>query len=104
MAKADRRIQRTRELLQKSLIDLIGERGYDAITVQDIVAPVVTAPPAVTIACTDSHDPTVTTVLGVGTAEDACSGASTPTYSDAAPTPGSCAGNYSFVRTWTTFQ
>jgi AcrR family transcriptional regulator len=37
MTKPDRRIQRTRELLQKSLIDLINERGYDAITVQDIV-------------------------------------------------------------------
>jgi AcrR family transcriptional regulator len=37
MAKTDRRVQRTRELLQRALIDLIGERGYDAITVQDIV-------------------------------------------------------------------
>jgi AcrR family transcriptional regulator len=37
MAKTDRRVQRTRELLQKSLIDLIGEHGYDAITVQEIV-------------------------------------------------------------------
>src|SRR5689334_21487919 len=33
----DKRIQRTRELLQKALIELINERGYDAITVQDIV-------------------------------------------------------------------
>jgi AcrR family transcriptional regulator len=37
MAKPDRRVQRTRELLQKALIDLISERGYDAITIQDIV-------------------------------------------------------------------
>jgi AcrR family transcriptional regulator len=37
MVKIDRRTQRTRELLQKSLIELINERGYDAITVQDIV-------------------------------------------------------------------
>ena len=37
MTKTDRRVQRTRELLQKSLIELIGERGYDAITIQDIV-------------------------------------------------------------------
>lgn len=37
MTKTDRRVQRTRELLQKSLINLIGERGYDAITIQDIV-------------------------------------------------------------------
>ena len=37
MAKTDRRVQRTRELLQKALIELIGERGYDAITIQEIV-------------------------------------------------------------------
>ncbi|HZA57331.1 MAG TPA: TetR/AcrR family transcriptional regulator [Candidatus Udaeobacter sp.] len=37
MTKTDRRVQRTRELLQKTLIELITERGYDAITIQDIV-------------------------------------------------------------------
>ena len=37
MAKPDRRVQRTRELLQKALIELMHERGYDAITVQEIV-------------------------------------------------------------------
>ena len=37
MAKADRRVQRTRALLQKALIDLISELGYDAITIQHIV-------------------------------------------------------------------
>lgn len=37
MPKMDRRIQRTRDLLQKALIELIDERGYDAITIQDIV-------------------------------------------------------------------
>ncbi len=36
MTKTDRRIQRTRDLLQKALIELISERGYDAITIQDI--------------------------------------------------------------------
>ncbi len=36
MSKTDRRVQRTRELLQKALIELIGERGYDLITIQDI--------------------------------------------------------------------
>ena len=35
--KTDRRVQRTRELLQKALIELISERGYNAITIQDIV-------------------------------------------------------------------
>jgi len=37
MTKTDRRVQRTRERLQKALIELISERGYDAITIQDIV-------------------------------------------------------------------
>ena len=37
MTRTDRRVQRTRELLQKALIDLIGERGYAGITIQDIV-------------------------------------------------------------------
>src|SRR6266498_3684845 len=37
MTDTDRRVQRTRELLQKALIELIGEREYDAITIQDIV-------------------------------------------------------------------
>ena len=35
--KTDRRIQRTRELLQKALIELTSERDYDAITIQDII-------------------------------------------------------------------
>ena len=37
MRKTDRRTQRTRELLQQALIELISERGYDAISIQDIV-------------------------------------------------------------------
>jgi AcrR family transcriptional regulator len=37
MTKTDRRVQRTRELLQKALIELISERRYDAITIQDLV-------------------------------------------------------------------
>ncbi len=37
MTKMDRRTKRTRERLQKALIELIGERGYDIITIQDIV-------------------------------------------------------------------
>ncbi|HEU4341452.1 MAG TPA: helix-turn-helix domain-containing protein [Candidatus Binatia bacterium] len=37
MTKADRRVKRTRELLQKTLIGLINERGYDSITIRDIV-------------------------------------------------------------------
>lgn len=37
MTKTDRRVQRTRELLQNALIGLMSEREYDAITIQDIV-------------------------------------------------------------------
>lgn len=37
MKNTDRRVQRTRELLQKALINLINEQGYDAITIQDVV-------------------------------------------------------------------
>jgi len=37
MAKTDRRVERTRELLQKALMELIAERGYDSITIQEIV-------------------------------------------------------------------
>src|SRR5215510_4017956 len=36
-AKTDRRVRRTRELLQRALLSLIQERGYDRITVQDII-------------------------------------------------------------------
>ena len=37
MVKADRRVLRTRELLQQALVALVSERRYEAITVQDIV-------------------------------------------------------------------
>lgn len=37
MTKTDRRVGRTRQLLQKALIELIREHGYDSITIQDIV-------------------------------------------------------------------
>jgi AcrR family transcriptional regulator len=35
-AKPDRRVQRTRQLLRDSLIALILDKGYDAVTIQDI--------------------------------------------------------------------
>jgi AcrR family transcriptional regulator len=35
--KVDRRVQRTRQLLHDALINLILEKGYDRITVQDII-------------------------------------------------------------------
>lgn len=34
--KIDRRIQRTRQVLKQSLLQLIHEKGYDAVTIQDI--------------------------------------------------------------------
>ena len=37
MPKMDRRVERTRESLQKALIELIAEQGYDSITIQEIV-------------------------------------------------------------------
>ncbi len=36
-AKVDRRVRRTRELLRTALYSLVLERGYDRITVQDII-------------------------------------------------------------------
>ena len=36
MTRTNRRAQRTREDLQKTLIELMGEKAYDAITIQDI--------------------------------------------------------------------
>lgn len=34
--RLDRRIQRTRELLQQAMIELVVEKGYEAISIQDI--------------------------------------------------------------------
>lgn len=34
---SDRRVQRTRKVLQEAMVQLIREKGYDAITVQDIL-------------------------------------------------------------------
>jgi AcrR family transcriptional regulator len=36
-APTDRRVRRTRELLRRALLSLIQERGYDRITIQDIL-------------------------------------------------------------------
>ena len=35
--KIDRRVQRTRQILQEALLALILEKGYDAVTVQDVI-------------------------------------------------------------------
>ncbi|MFN8375405.1 MAG: helix-turn-helix domain-containing protein [Anaerolineae bacterium] len=36
MKREDRRVDRTRALLQQALMELIREKGYDAVTIQDI--------------------------------------------------------------------
>jgi len=36
MTTTDRRVRRTREMLQQALIALVGERRYEAITIQDL--------------------------------------------------------------------
>jgi AcrR family transcriptional regulator len=36
-SKADRRIRRTRDMLQEALLGLMIEKGYEAVTVQDII-------------------------------------------------------------------
>jgi AcrR family transcriptional regulator len=33
----DRRVQKTRKLLQDALIELVGEKGYESITIQEIL-------------------------------------------------------------------
>lgn len=35
--RGDRRVRRTRDLLRRALLDLIREKGFDRVTVQDIV-------------------------------------------------------------------
>ncbi len=70
------------------------------INVTDTQGPTFTfCPPTANISCTDSQLPANT---GLATATDACSNA-TMTYNDGVSTPGAptCAGNYSFTRTWT---
>jgi AcrR family transcriptional regulator len=37
MNQDDRRVQRTRSLLQRALMELIREKGYDSVTIQEIV-------------------------------------------------------------------
>jgi len=37
--RIDRRVQRTRQLLQDALMALVLEKGYDKITVQSIIMP-----------------------------------------------------------------
>jgi AcrR family transcriptional regulator len=36
--REDRRVQRTQELLKTAMMELVAEKGYDAVTVQDVTA------------------------------------------------------------------
>ena len=67
------------------------------ITVDDSTPPVVSCPNDVTIACTDSTDPTDT---GFATASDNCDNNPSVTYEDSAVT-GNCADEMIIERTWT---
>jgi AcrR family transcriptional regulator len=37
VTKPDRRVRRTRQALQSALLDLMAEKGYEAVTIQDII-------------------------------------------------------------------
>src|SRR5512133_3316075 len=68
-----------------------------AISVQDITAPVITCPADVVLTC---EDPTAPAATGFATATDNCDAAPVITFADNT-LPGSCAGNYTITRTWT---
>ena len=70
------------------------------ITVQDISAPVITCPNAVTINCQDSQLPANT---GSATAIDNCDVNPVISYADVIVV-GNCLGNYTINRTWTSID
>ena len=81
------------------IADLCGNEGtcVQTVVIKDTIAPVITCPPAVVLACGDPSDPAHT---GVATATDNCNGTVTITHSDAA-TPANCTGHAGIDRTWT---
>jgi len=66
------------------------------VVVSDTVAPVITCPADITVQCNTSTDPSNT---GSATANDACDGAVTPTYTDSTAA-GSCPFASTITRTW----
>ncbi|WP_172594388.1 HYR domain-containing protein [Mariniphaga sediminis] len=67
------------------------------ITVRDNIKPVITVPSNISIACSDSQDPSNT---GQATATDNCS-VPTITFTDSIGNPSAnCANNYTIFRTW----
>ncbi len=81
-----------------SATDACGNRSScnQIITIQDIVAPVLTCPANITISCDDSTLPATT---GTVIANDNCDSAPVVSYTDII-VPGSCASNYTISRTW----
>ncbi|NOT02319.1 MAG: hypothetical protein HOP29_17060 [Phycisphaerales bacterium] len=67
------------------------------ITVIDIVAPTVSCPVDVTVACDSPADPGTT---GSATADDVCDAAPAVSHADAT-TPGACDDEFVITRTWT---
>ncbi len=67
-----------------------------AITIQDLTAPLLTCPADITITCTSSTDPAAT---GMATATDNCGDVPTISYADVTM-GGSCPQNFSIMRTW----
>jgi hypothetical protein len=67
------------------------------VTVADVTPPTITAPPAISIGCSEPLDPSANHSLGFATAWDNCG--VLISYHDAAPTVSTCSSV--FVRTWT---
>jgi ribosomal protein S26 len=74
------------------------------ITVNDNVAPTITAPSGTTVTCSGDVPAGITTYAGFvsagGTASDNCTGAIAISFSDAT-TPGTCANKFTVTRTYT---
>ncbi|MCF8239043.1 MAG: DUF3494 domain-containing protein, partial [Saprospiraceae bacterium] len=68
------------------------------ITISDLIAPAITCPIDVTLACTDPTDPGAT---GMATATDNCSLNPVISFADMVTPSGLCSQNYTINRTWT---
>jgi large repetitive protein len=71
------------------------------ITVQDLVAPVITCPADATVSCEQSLNPMVNTALGTATSVDNCDPAPGVSFTDFS-TAGNCPQERTILRTWLT--
>ncbi|MFN0136844.1 MAG: choice-of-anchor tandem repeat NxxGxxAF-containing protein [Phycisphaerae bacterium] len=71
--------------------------GTQTINIVDTQPPSISVPAGATVECGEPTSPDVT---GSATANDACEGAVTVSFSDAT-VPGSCGGTTNIIRTWT---